>query len=435
MAKPEARAQVRSAFAGVVVLVFVAVALIVTSVAQSGHFLPVRSIKMAFHDVHTLQVNDDLRIYSSRIGRVSAIDFDDGKAIVTGELISGNPTIYKNASAQVLSVSPLALKYVNLDPGTPDAGPLPDGAVIPAKQDIDSSDLQDVLEVLDPRTRTAATSTLREVGFGLAGHGQDLNQFFGSAPALLTDLGTTSGTLASKDFDLPGLMDSVDQLSRSLDSRQAQLRALMGSAATTMAAIGVDEGRPLQDTLTTAPAALNDVRGALVSLKTPLADLQTGMTTLRPGAEDLGQTVPDLRGTFREGVPVLGKVPDVADKAKPSVDDLKETFSDLRPLTPKVADLLNDLDTPLNVLAPYGPDIGQFFYRGHSFVSEGPAPNTRYARLDVAIEPQQATGGLYSSRPYPRNEYPKPGQADRDQNSNFVPAGLIPAAAPHGGKR
>lgn len=435
MAKPEARAQVRSAFAGVVVLAFIAVALIVTSVAQSGHFLPVRSIKMAFNDVHTLQVNDDLRIYSSRIGRVSAIDFNDGEAIVTGELISGNPAIYRNASAQVLSVSPLALKYVNLDPGTPDAGLLPDGAVIPAKQDIDSSDLQDVLEVLDPKTRTAATSTLREVGFGLAGHGPDLNQFIGSAPALLHDLGTTSGTLASKDFDLPGLMDSVDQLSRSLDSRQAQLRELMGSAGTTMAAIGVDQGRPLQDTLTTAPAALSDVRGALVSLKTPLADLQTGMTTLRPGAEDLGQTVPDLRGTFREGAPVLDKVPDVADKAKPSVDDLKDTFSDLRPLTPKVADLLNDLDTPLNVLAPYGPDIGQFFYRGHSFVSEGPAPNVRYARLDVAIEPQQATGGLYSSRPYPRNEYPKPGQADRDYNSNFVPAGLIPAAVPHGGKR
>jgi phospholipid/cholesterol/gamma-HCH transport system substrate-binding protein len=230
-------------------------------------------------------------------------------------------------------------------------------------------------------------------------------------------------------------MDSVDQLSRSLDSRQAQLRELMGSAGTTMAAIGVDQGRPLQDTLTTAPAALSDVRGALVSLKTPLADLQTGMTTLRPGAEDLGRTVPDLRGTFREGVPVLDKVPDVADKAKPSVEDLKDTFSDLRPLTPKVADLLNDLDTPLNVLAPYGPDIGQFFYRGHSFVSEGPAPNIRYARLDVAIEPQQATGGLYSSRPYPRNEYPKPGQADRDYNSNFVPGGLIPAAVPHGGKR
>jgi phospholipid/cholesterol/gamma-HCH transport system substrate-binding protein len=434
MAKPEARAQVRSAFAGIVVLAVIAVAVAVTSQAQAGHFLPVKSVKMAFNDVHTLQVNDDLRVYSSRIGRVSSIDYNDGEAIVTGELISGSPPIYRNASAQVLSVSPLALKYVNLDPGTPDAGPLPDGAVIPAKQDIDSSDLQDVLEVLDPKTRAAATSTLREVGFGLAGHGQDLNQFVGSAPDLLHDLGTTSGTLASPDFDLPGLMDSVDQLSSRLDSRQAQLRSLIDTAGTTMAALGVDQGQPLESTLRTAPPALHDLRGALASLKAPLGDLQTAMETIKPGADDLGKTVPDLRGTFREGVPVLGKVPGVADKATPAVGDLKDTFSDLRPLTPKVADLLNDLDTPLTVLAPYGADIGQFFFRGHSFVSEGPAPGIRYARLDVAIEPQEATGGIYKSAMYPRDEYPKPGQADKDQSHNLVPAGIVPAL-PSGGNR
>lgn len=434
MAKPDARKDVRSGLAGILVLAVIAVAMLVTAQAQSGHFLPVRTVKMAFHDVHTLQVNDDLRVYSSRIGRVSSIDYIDGEAIVTGELISGTPAIYKNASAEVLSVSPLALKYVNLDPGTPDAGPLPDGEPVPAKQNIDSSDLQDVLEVLDPVTRAAATSTVRQVGLGLAGHGQDLNGFVGSAPALLQDLALTSNTLASKDFDLPGLMDSVDQLSNRLDDRQAQLRSLMDTAGTTMAALGVDQGKPLEDTLRTAPPTLRDLRGALVSLRSPLADLQTTMETIRPGAGDLGQTVPDLRGTFRESVPVLGKVPDVADQAKPAVEDLTDTFSDLRPLAPKVADLLNHLETPLDALAPYGPDIGQFFFRGHSFVSEGPAPNIRYARLDVALGAQEGTGGVFKSMPYPRDEYPKPGQADKDQSRNVVPAGILPAVGSGGGR-
>jgi len=434
MAKPEARKEVRSALAGILVLALVAVAFAVTSRAQAGHFLAVKTVKMAFNDVHTLQMNDDLRVYSSRIGRISSIDYNDGEAIVTGELISASPPIYRNASAQVLSVSPLALKYVDLDPGTPDAGPLADGAVIPAKQNIGSSDLQDVLEVLDPNTRAAATSTVREVGLGLAGRGQELNGFVGSAPALLHDLASTSNTLASEDFDLPGLMDSVDQLSNRLDDRQAQLRSLVDTAGTTMAAIGVDQGAPLESTLQQAPPSLRDLRGALVSLKAPLADLHTAMDTIRPGAEDLGKTVPDLRGTFRESVPVLGKVPHVADRAKPAVEELTDTFADLRPLTPKVADLLNDLDTPLNVLAPYGPDIGQFFFRGHSFVSEGPAPNIRYARLDVAIGAQEATGGVYKSNPYPRNEYPKPGQADQDQAGNLVPAGVLPDLRSGGGR-
>jgi phospholipid/cholesterol/gamma-HCH transport system substrate-binding protein len=433
MAKPEARTEVRSAMAGVVVLVFVAVAMFVTSTAQSGHFLPAKTIKMAFGDIHTVQVNDDLRIFSMRVGRVSEIDYHDGEAIVTAELINAAPPIYKDASAQVLSVSPLALKYINLTPGTAQAGALGEGQIIPAAQNINSSDLQDVLEVLDPTTREQATSTVREVGFGLAGHGGDLHDFVGSAPDLLKNLGTTSGTLASKDFDFPGLMTSVDRLTQRLDSRQTQLRSLMDKAGVTMAALGVDHGQALQDTLKTAPPSLHDLRGALVSLKTPLADVQTTMQTIRPGAQDLGQTVPDLRGTFREGVTPLDKVPDVADKATPAVGDLKDTFSDLRPLAPKVEDAANYLETPLRVLGPYGPDIGQFFYRGHSFVSEGPAPNVRYARLDVAIGPQEATGGVFKSR-YPRNEYPKPGQADKDQFHGPIPAGVVPDLRSRGGK-
>src|SRR5258708_1504580 len=118
MAKPELRNEAKSVFAGLVIIGLIAVAMAVTAKAQSGHFFPVSTIRMAFNDVHTLQVKDDLRVYSNRIGGVSAIDYRDGEAVVTAELISAAPPIYKDASAQVLSVSPLALKYVNLNPGT-----------------------------------------------------------------------------------------------------------------------------------------------------------------------------------------------------------------------------------------------------------------------------------------------------------------------------
>lgn len=426
MAKPELRNEARSVFAGLVIIGLVAVALWVTTVAQSGHFLPVAAVKMAFKDVHTLQMNDDLRVYSNRIGRVSEIEYRDGEAIVTAELISAAPPIYKNASAKVLSVSPLALKYVDLDPGTPDAGVLGEGEVIPSGQNVDSSDLQDILDVLDPPTRAAATSTLRELGGGLGGHGADLNGFLKNSPEILKDTGTVSNAFASKDFDFQRFVSSIDRLANRLDDRQAQLRTLIDKAGVTMAAIGVDNGEPLKDLFRTAPGAFRDLRGALVSLEAPLGDVQTTMETIRPGADDFGQTVPELRGTFREGVPVLGKVPDFSNKAEPAVGHLETTFSDLRPLAPKVRDAFDELGTTLDALAPYGPEIGQFFTRGHSFVSEGPAPNTRYARFDLALGPQQGTGGLFASK-RPRDPYPAPGVADRQAHHGLVPAGVVPS--------
>jgi phospholipid/cholesterol/gamma-HCH transport system substrate-binding protein len=426
MAKPELRNEAKSVFAGLVIIGLIVVAMAVTSKAQSGHFLPVTTIRMAFKDVHTLQKNDDLRVYSNRIGRISEIDYRDGEAVVTAELISATPPIYKDASAQVLSVSPLALKYVNLNPGTEAAGLMGDGEVIPASQNVDSADLQDLLDVLDPPTRAAATSTLRQVGVGLGGHSKDLNDFLGNATGLLKDLGTTSDALASNQFDFHGLISSVDRLSNRLDDRQVQLRSLIDKAGVTIAAIGVDNGEPLKDIFRTAPASFRDLRGALVSLKNPLGDVQTTMETIRPGADDFGHTVPDLRGTFREGVPVLDKVPDFSDKAEPAVKHLETTFSDARPLAPKLRDAFDGLAPVLGGLAPYGPEIGQFFVRGHSFVSEGPAPNIRYARFDLALGAQQGTGGLFPSV-RPRDPYPKPGEADHQAYHGFVPAGVVPS--------
>lgn len=426
--KPELRNDARSLLAGLVIVALVGVAMWITTVAQSGHFLPVKSFRMAFGDVHTLQVNDDLRMYSTRIGRISAIDYHEGQAIVTAELINAAPPIYKNASAQVLSVSPLALKYVNIDPGTASAGELGNGEVIPGSQDINSSDLQDILDVLDKPTRLAATSTLRQVGFGLAGHGQDLNDFVGSSPDLLRNLGTVSDSLASPDFDMTGLLTSVDHLTSRLDDRQAQLRALIDKARVTLASIGVDNGQPLRATLRQAPPTLHDLNTALVSLQAPLGDVQTFAQTVRPGAGDFGATVPDLRGTLTDGVPVLDQVPDFSDKAEPAVDNLNDTFTDARPLAPKLRDAFDGLSGALGGLAPYGPEIGQFFTRGHSFVSEGPAPNIRYARFDLALSATQGTGGLFGSKNFPRDSYPRPGEADHDAYHGAVPSGIVPAS-------
>jgi phospholipid/cholesterol/gamma-HCH transport system substrate-binding protein len=189
----------------------------------------------------------------------------------------------------------------------------------------------------------------------------------------------------------------------------------------------VDGGKPLEATLVQASATLPELRGALESLDAPLAHLEGAMSTLRPGARALGETVPDLRGTLREAVPVLEKVPGVADSAEPAMEDLEVTFADARPLAPLASDALVDLEQPLSVLAPYAPEIGQFFVRGHSFVSEGPAPGTRYARLSANVAVHAATGGVYEAKDYPRTEYPAPGQATNDRADNLIPPGVVPS--------
>jgi phospholipid/cholesterol/gamma-HCH transport system substrate-binding protein len=157
------------------------------------------------------------------------------------------------------------------------------------------------------------------------------------------------------------------------------------------------------------------------SLRTPLARTGQAMRTLAPGAKALGRAENDLRGFLREAVPVAGQVPGVTKQALPAITDLTKTVSDARPLAPKVRQTVGDLLTPLRVLAPYSTDMAQMFERGASFVSQGPEPGVRYARLGVTPGLNTVTGGLVASGNLPQNEYPRPGEAQHDRAQGLPP--------------
>jgi phospholipid/cholesterol/gamma-HCH transport system substrate-binding protein len=72
--------------------------------------------------------------------------------------------------------------------------------------------------------------------------------------------------------------------------------------------------------------------------------------------------------------------------------------------------------------------MAQLFLRGASFVSQGPEPGVRYARLGVTPGVNTVTGGLLPSSNLPLNEYPRPGEAQHDR-AHGLPPGLIPGGS------
>ncbi len=430
MVNPVQRRTAKSFAAGLVVFVLIAALLFLTFKAQSG--LPFRQttlVKAEVANVHALKVSDDVRVNSVRVGRVSELAAgDNDNAVVTLE-IDGDVPVYRDAQTQVWDISALATKFVELDPGTEAAGRLGD-APIPAAQSKSSADLYQVLDVLEPNTRNAATAAVRELGGGFAGHSDDLSDFLQTAPAMLDDLGAVSGVLAAPDTDLPALLNSADRVAGRLADREAELSSLLRNADATLRAVTTDHSRPLQETLDQAPDTLRAVRPALDALNQPLADTRMTMATLEPGAHALGEATPDLRGFLVESVPVAEDVPPVAEQAVPAVEELTRTAADARPLAPRAVETLNSLVSPLQVLAPYGPEIGQLFVRGASFLSEGPEPGTRFARLGLAPGLGTATGMLPSPN-FTKNEYPAPGENIGQRKTDGLPAGvpLVPDPA------
>lgn len=420
---PELRNRAFAFRAGLIVLGAIAILLYITFKAQTGMpFRPTTTVQAKVANVHSLRVNDAVRQHSSRIGRVSAIDYVDGAALVTMEL-DGHVDVYSDASAAIWDLSALATKFVELDPGTSSAGELGD-TPIGLDRTTESSDLYEVLDVLDKPTREQATSTLREVGGGMAGHGQDLAAFLASAPDVLHDLGAVSKALSSKEAELPQLLAEAETLAGRFDGREDELAGLIDQTGRTLSAVTVDDAGPLRETVQRLPETLATTRKAMDDLRGPLANTRKAVTALEPGAVALARSENKLRSFLRDAVPVADQVPGVAKQAVPAVKALTGAMADARPLAPLAAQAVNDLIAPLRVLAPYAPDMASLFLRGASFVSQGPNPGVRYARLGVTPGVNTLTGGLISSRDLPQNQYPKPGEAENDRATGLLPVGL-----------
>ncbi|WP_406691930.1 MlaD family protein [Saccharopolyspora sp. ID03-671] len=389
---------------------------------------PVTTVRAEFDQVGaSLKVGNDVRENSSRVGRVAALTYENGHAVATLEL-DGNVPVYKDAKAEVWDQSALAKKVVEIDRGHEATGPLGDQPIA-AEHNVNSADLDTVLDVLDPSTRDALTSTLREVGGGAAGHGQDLHDLVEHAPGILNGLGNTAGALSSQETDLPALLDRADQLAGSLNGREQQLADLVRETGDTAKALNPDDGAPLQDSIEVLPATLHEARAGLDSLDEPLADLRSAVSDVRPGAKALGAATPDLRGVLREGTAPMNMVPGVAEKAEPAVADLTRTVADARPLVQPVSRGLTDAALPVNILSNYSTEVVNFFRRIESMVSTSVAPGVHGARVGVAATPSSIVdGGVLKDPVQGQDPYPAPGEVDRQR------IGLLPSAISGGGQ-
>jgi phospholipid/cholesterol/gamma-HCH transport system substrate-binding protein len=429
MMKPESRALARSFKVGIGGILLIAFLTYLTFAAQYGNpFSSKNYITDVFQDTHSLQVKDPVRQFSKGIGRISDIRYENGAAVVTLQIeLGGNYHVYRDATAYIGDTSAVGSKFVGLNPGTPEAGPLP-GDTIPVSRTKSSRDLYQVLNIFDPKTRTETQSFVRQFGGGLTGQADGFTDFVHNAPDTLNGLGRMSDALASPQANLPALLRVADQLSDRFRGREAQIAGLINQTGITFDSLNPDNGKPLTAILHKAPATLDQLKLATDSLNSPLGETQNAMTTFEPGAKDLGDSNNDLRGTFRDSVPVFDDVPSVAKQTSPAFDDLTPTFHDTRPLAPRLTDFFNRFATPLNTLAPYSNEIGYLFVRGNSFVSQGTAPGVHYAYFNADVTPYTGTGGFVKACHFATNPYPKPGRADFDHTNlglrPVMPCGL-----------
>ncbi|HYF28494.1 MAG TPA: MlaD family protein [Baekduia sp.] len=231
-------------------------------------------------------------------GRVTRVRVEGGRARVTMRLdgdLEGK--VFRDASAFVRPTSVLQTLIVNIDPGTPSAGPLEDGATIPAARTGTFVHIDELTETLDADTQAQVQVLVRELAGALEGREPQLRRIVGELGRLTDNARPLARALDDRRRLLVRLTDHLDAVFGTVGDRGAQLARAVELGRRTL---GVTARRApeLEEATRRLAPALTETGRALAATRRLAAPLSPALERLVPVAGRVGPTARRLRATL-----------------------------------------------------------------------------------------------------------------------------------------
>ncbi|HWG07417.1 MAG TPA: MlaD family protein [Solirubrobacteraceae bacterium] len=305
---PRAPRSARSRFGrplavGALAVVVLLVALIVFSGGGGSTY------KLEFKEGDQLVRGDQVQVGGVPVGSVTNIELtNDFKALVTIHVDSSLAPLHAGTTAQVRvpSLSSVANRYVALSPGPNNAPALASGTRLPASVTKDVTDLDQLFNTFDPKTRKGLQEFIQGTAEQYVGQGKNLGlstEYF--APAI----NATDHFFAELVRDQPTFTNFLVETAKAvttIGARQDQLSSLIENANTTFTAIGSEQ------------------------------------QNLAAGVKELPVAFRQGNRTFAELPSTLGALTKLVDASKPTVKPLTTLFTSLTPLVTKATPVVKN---------------------------------------------------------------------------------------------
>lgn len=225
--------------------------------------------------------------------------------------------------------------FLDLEPGTPQSGELPDGGSLPVAQTRTPVQLGQVLTALQSDTRRNLQVLLDEYsqaleGEGARGYRRSLRWW---EPAYRNSAMVQEATLGQEPDDLSTYIAASARVARGLDRNPEALKSLITDFNTAAGAFAREAGN-LEQTIAELPRTLGAARPAL-------AELNESFPSLRRFARDLEPSLAEAGETIDVALPFLRQARGLVSRA-----ELRGLARDLRPTVPALA-RLTQLSRPL----------------------------------------------------------------------------------------
>ena len=245
-----------------------------------------------------------IRVAGIRIGDVSGVELDQGKAVVTFAINRDYLPIYRDATVLMRPATELKDMFFELDPGSKPAGEYSEGATIPEANTEPDINLDQVLAELDSDTRAYVRTLLVSGGEGLRGRGKDLGNVFANLGPLNRELAKLDSQAAAKRADLAQLVHNLHLLAGEVGGQDHALSRLVDSSSSALGAVA-QQSPDLSRATAALPGALGKTHQALDALAGFADQLGPTAKSLRPFARRTGAVSGALNRLAKDATPAI----------------------------------------------------------------------------------------------------------------------------------
>jgi len=391
-----------------------------------GGSLPLKAkgyeFKAAFPEASLLVEEADVRMAGVNIGKVKKRALTDGgrRTLATIELKSRFAPIPKNTRAVLRQKSLLGETYVELSPGHPGSGNLPDGGRLPNGRVKQTVELDEVFAAFDAKTRRNYQSFIHDAGIATSGDfAQNFNDALGNAAPFVTSGTDLLRPLDEQEVAVRRLVRNTGRVFGAISRENGALRGLIVNGNRTFGALA-SRDRALADTFEVFPTFLRETRHTVRRLEdfarntNPLAtDLKAPARDLGPTLRSLGALSPDLERLFHRLNPFI-------DTAEVGLPQASRVLRGAEPVLEAVHTFMPELNPILSYLQFSRVQLGEFLTIGGTALAGNGAGGYRrssgvehYLPQVAIIEPRSFKRNT-SRPPYERaNAYLAPNAYNR----------------------
>jgi len=388
-----ARSRRRRDLLTLAVFVPLALTILFVYIQSSGEYVIPRgtySVQAVVPTSVALAENAEVRIAGVRVGKVDRLADRGGDTLLLMKLDDKHEPIYRDARVDVRLRTLVGENYVELDPGAPKAGALPNGGTLKVDRAAEATQVDEVLSTFDRKTRRDLRGFIDGLGGGLENRGSDLNHLLESGSSFTTEASPVFETLRSQRAEVASLVDNLGTVMRALGDREGDLRLLARRSRTALSALAARDDhvartiRELPSTLQRAAATSTRLAGLSDQATPVLRDLRLSFTELAPVIRDLGPTAARARRT-------MAALDTFAERGTPLVSSLKRFSDQTVDALPAVREILREYNPFAAYLSRYTRELGAFLASTAS-VFNGTDATGNLVRINPTITPSMYAG-------------------------------------------